>query len=156
MLIEAARRLSASFPSLTVAIGGTGRERGPSAPHRRAARSAGASPRRVLDADLPDLVGAADVFAVPCRSRWLGLEQEGFGIVFMEAAAAGVPQVAGQRGAAEAVEDGVTGLVVARPGDPAAVAGALRELLSDDERRRAMGARARQRAEHPRRLRTRT
>ncbi len=148
VLIEAARRLSASFPSLTVALGGTGRDE---ARLRRIAERPGLPVRllgRVLDSDLPDLVGAADVFAVPCRSRWLGLEQEGFGIVFMEAAAAGVPQVAGDSGgAAEAVEDGVTGLVVARPGDPAAVAGALRELLSDDERRRAMGARARQRAE---------
>ena len=64
----------------------------------------------VSDADLPRLVGAADVFAMLCRNRWLGLEQEGFGIVFLEAAAAGVPQVAGASGGAgEAVEDGVTG-----------------------------------------------
>ena len=33
----------------------------------------------------------ADVFAMLCRNRWLGLEQEGFGIVFLEAAACGVP-----------------------------------------------------------------
>ena len=65
-----------------------------------------------------------------CRNRWLGLEQEGFGIVFLEAAAAGVPQVAGRSGgAAEAVVDGETGLVVADPDDPGRVAEALRRLL---------------------------
>ena len=83
----------------------------------------------VPNADMPDLIAAADVFVMPCRNRWLGLEQEGFGIVFVEAAAAGVPQVAGDSGgAAEAVQDGVTGYVVERPEDPAEVAGALRRI----------------------------
>ena len=46
-----------------------------------------------------------------CRNRWFGLEQEGFGIVFLEAAAAGVPQLAGDSGGShEAVIDGVTGI----------------------------------------------
>ena len=90
---------------------------------------------RVDDHDLPRLVGAADVFAMLCRNRWLGLEQEGVGIVFLEAAAAGVAQVAGRSGGAdEAVIDGQTGLVVADPGDPGAVAHALRRLLVDDGR----------------------
>ena len=62
------------------------------------------------DDDLPSLYGCADVFAMLCRNRWGGLEQEGFGIVFLEAAACGVPQVAGASGgAAEAVVDGETG-----------------------------------------------
>jgi phosphatidylinositol alpha-1,6-mannosyltransferase len=82
-----------------------------------------------------------------CRSRWFGLEQEGFGIVFVEAAAAGVPQVAGDSGgAAEAVEDGVSGLVVRRPQDPVAVADAMRRLLVDEALRQRMGAAARHRA----------
>ena len=66
-----------------------------------------------------------DVFALCCRSRWWGLEQEGFGIVLVEAAAAGVPCVTiGTGGAAEAVVDGETGIVVsdetevARPSRP--------------------------------------
>ena len=42
----------------------------------------------------------ADVMAMMCRNRWLGLEQEGFGIVFLEAASCGVPQVAGESGGA--------------------------------------------------------
>ena len=103
---------------------------------------------RVPDDDLPDLYGCADVFAMLCRSRWGGLEQEGFGIVFLEAAAAGVPQVAGQSGgSAEAVVDGETGLVVGDPGDVDAVTRALGALLDDPSRRAAMGRAARERAE---------
>jgi phosphatidylinositol alpha-1,6-mannosyltransferase len=147
VLIEAARRLVPSFPDLVVAIGGTGREETALAAQ---VRDSGAPVRllgRLDDADKALLLGAADVFAMLCRSRWLGLEQEGFGIVFLEAAAAGVPQVAGDSGgAAEAVEHGVTGLVVRRPEDPAEVALALRELLADPRLRRRMGAAARRRA----------
>ncbi|MFZ1489411.1 MAG: glycosyltransferase, partial [Ilumatobacteraceae bacterium] len=82
-----------------------------------------------------------------CRNRWGGLEQEGFGIVFVEAAASGVAQVAGDSGgAAEAVTDGVTGVVVRQPNDVALVADTIAELLDDDDRRRAMGVAARERA----------
>ena len=85
------------------------------------------------DDDLPSLYACADVFAMLCRNRWGGLEQEGFGIVFLEAAACGVPQVAGASGgAAEAVVDGETGLVVDPPEDVDAVAEALASLLTDD------------------------
>jgi phosphatidylinositol alpha-1,6-mannosyltransferase len=102
---------------------------------------------RVPDNDLPDLYGCADVFAMLCRTRWGGLEQEGFGIVFLEAAACGVPQVAGDSGgAAEAVADGETGVVVGRPSDAGAAAAALAGLLDDPTRSRAMGAAARSRA----------
>ena len=83
-----------------------------------------------------------------CRKRWFGLEQEGFGIVFLEAAAAGVAQIAGDSGgAAEAVEHGAGGLVVEQPDDVEAVADALAALLDDPERRRRLGAEARRRAE---------
>ncbi|MBW3645001.1 MAG: glycosyltransferase, partial [Actinobacteria bacterium] len=111
--------------------------------HRAPVRLLGSVP----DASLPRLYGAADVFASPCRNRWAGLEQEGFGIVFLEAAAAGVPAVAGRSGGTpEAVLDGVTGLVVRRPGDDAEVAEALARLLADPDRRAAMGAAGRRRA----------
>jgi phosphatidylinositol alpha-1,6-mannosyltransferase len=147
VLIDAAGRLAPSYPDLVLAIAGEGRE----LPGLR--RQAAASPvavtllGRVSDADRAALLGAADVFAMPCRNRWVGLEQEGFGIVFLEAAAAGVPQVAGDSGgAAEAVEDGVTGLVVADPDDPGQVAAALRALLADPARRARMGAAGRSRA----------
>ena len=90
--------------------------------------------------------GCADLFAMVCRNRWFGLEQEGFGIVFLEAAACGIPQIAGRSGGAdEAVVHGTTGLVV-DPLDDVAVAGALAELLDDSDKRRAMGEAGRERA----------
>jgi phosphatidylinositol alpha-1,6-mannosyltransferase len=144
VLIAAANRLAPSYPDLAVAIAGDGRELG----HLR--QLAAQSPvrvevlGRVSQEDRAALLGAADVFVMACRNRWLGLEQEGFGIVFLEAAAAGVPQVAGDSGgASEAVLDGETGLVVADPGNPGAVAEALRSLLVDPDRRRRMGLAAR-------------
>jgi phosphatidylinositol alpha-1,6-mannosyltransferase len=148
VLIEAAAELAPRRPDLLVAIGGAGRDRGRL--EKRAA-ALGAPVRflgRVDEADLPDLYGAADVFAMVCRNRWLGLEQEGFGIVFLEAAAAGIPQIAGQSGgSAEAVVDGVTGLVVRDPDEPSQVAAALARLLDDPVLRRRMGAAARRRVE---------
>lgn len=147
VLVEAARRLAPSFPDLVVAVGGAGRQ---AAALAAQVRRTGAPVRllgRLSEGDKAALLGSADLFAMVCRNRWGGLEQEGFGIVFLEAAAAGVPQVAGDSGgAAEAVEDGVTGLVVDRPRDAAAVAAALRRLLADDGLRRQMGEAARRRA----------
>ncbi len=146
VLIEAAGRLAPSFPDLVVAVAGSGREL--EALRHQAARSP-VDVRvlgRVSDEDRAALLGTADVFAMACRNRWFGLEQEGFGIVFLEAAAAGVPQVAGDSGgASEAVLDGETGLIVDDPEDPGAVAEALRSLLVDPERRLRMGRAARAR-----------
>jgi len=148
VLIDAAAQLSGRYPDLTVAIAGRGRDA-----ERLAGRVAEAgAPVRLLggvsDEALPRLVGAADVFAMLCRNRWLGLEQEGFGIVFLEAAAAGVPQVAGASGGAgEAVDDGVTGLLVRRPTEAGDVARAIGRLLGDPALARTMGEAARRRAE---------
>ena len=76
-------------------------------------------------ADLPDFYACADVFALCCRSRWWGLEQEGFGIVLVEAAAAGVPCITiDSGGAGEAVQDGETGLVREVPSRTRATGGA--------------------------------
>ena len=148
VLIEASARLARSgrHPGLSVVIAGSGRDRTRlerlAARRRAPVRLVG----RVPDADLPDFYAAADVFALCCRSRWNGLEQEGFGIVFLEAGAAGVPSVAGDSGgAAEAVTDGVTGLVVARPTDADELARALDRLLSDPALRRRQGEAARSR-----------
>jgi phosphatidylinositol alpha-1,6-mannosyltransferase len=103
---------------------------------------------RVSNDDLPMLYGCADVFTMLCRTRWAGLEQEGFGVVFLEAAACGVPQVAGDSGgAAEAVADGETGIVVRHPDDVDEVVAALDRLLDDDALRARMGRAARRRAE---------
>ncbi len=147
-LIRSAARLGRTEPDLVVAIAGSGRDR------RRLeglVASTGAPVRllgRVPEELLPGLYGAGDVFAMLCRSRWGGLEQEGFGIVFLEAAAAGVPQVAGESGgAAEAVAHERTGLVMGRPDAVAQVACTLSDLLGDRERRTEMGREARRRAE---------
>ncbi|MGH9155230.1 MAG: glycosyltransferase family 4 protein [Acidimicrobiales bacterium] len=146
VLIEAASRLAPSRTGLTVLVGGGGRDR--ARLERLVARTR--APVRFLgpvaDEDLAGLYGAADVFAMLCRDRRGGLE-EGFGIVFLEAAACGVAQVAGASGGvADAVEHGRTGLLVDRPRDPAAVAAALAELVDDPARRAALGQAARQRA----------
>jgi phosphatidylinositol alpha-1,6-mannosyltransferase len=147
VLLRAAGRLAPTHPQLVVAIAGSGRDR------RRleqVARRAGAPARflgRVPEADLPALYGAADVFAMLARSRWGGLEQEGFGIVFLEAAAAGVPQLGGASGGVpEAVLDGRTGLLVDPPGDLEAATSALASLLDDATLRACLGANARRRA----------
>jgi phosphatidylinositol alpha-1,6-mannosyltransferase len=77
---------------------------------------------------------------MPCRTRRGGLDVEGLGMVFLEAAACGLPVVAGTSGGApETVTDGVTGHVV-DPRSPAAVAGVVADLLDDPARARAMGA----------------
>ena len=95
-------------------------------------------------AELPAYYGAGDVFAMPCRSRLGGLDVEGLGIVYLEAAACGLPVVAGRSGGApDAVRDGDTGLVV-DGGSVDAVAGAVSSLLADPARARAMGARGRE------------
>lgn len=93
--------------------------------------------------DLPAVHAAADVFAMPARTRWAGLDVEGLGIVYLEAQASGVPVVAGRSGGApETVRPERTGLVVDGE-QPAAVADAVAGLLADAERRVAMGRAAR-------------
>lgn len=62
---------------------------------------------------MPLVYAAADVFAMPCRTRLWGLEPEALGIVFLEAAASGLPVIVGDSGGApETVVDGCTGHVV--------------------------------------------
>jgi phosphatidylinositol alpha-1,6-mannosyltransferase len=147
VLIEAIAALAERRPRLHLAIAGEGRDR------KRLEKlvEKHAAPvtflGRVADARLPALYGCADLFAMLCRNRWGGLEQEGFGIVFLEAAAAGVPQLAGDSGgASEAVDDGRTGLVVRDPDNAEAVRHALARLIDYEELRVRMGVTARQRA----------
>ncbi|MFA5884791.1 MAG: glycosyltransferase family 4 protein [Acidimicrobiia bacterium] len=133
-------------PDVQVAIAGGGRDRERLDRHAERLGPRAHMLGRVSDADLPALYGCADVFAMLCRDRWGGLEAEGFGIVFVEAGACGVPSVAGHSGGShEAVVDGETGFVV-EPRDVVAVRGALDRLLRDDARRERMGAAARARA----------
>ena len=104
-------------------------------------------PGRVAWDALPASHAALDVFAMPCRTRWGGLDVEGLGIVYLEAQASGVPAVAGRSGGApEAVVDGITGTVVDGD-DPRAIVGALDHWLSDPAARTAAGQAGRREAE---------
>jgi phosphatidylinositol alpha-1,6-mannosyltransferase len=150
--IRAVARMHPTYPDLVLAIGGGGRDE---ARLRKLAAELGAPVRflgRIPNDDLPRVHGCADIFAMLCRNRWGGLEQEGFGIVFVEAAAAGVVQVAGDSGgAAEAVADGETGIVIRRPDHAetavSATVAAFTRLLEDADLRGRMADASRQRAE---------
>jgi glycosyltransferase involved in cell wall biosynthesis len=109
---------------------------------------------RATDEELPDLYRACDVYVMPSRG-------EGFGYVFLEALATGLPVVAGNvDGSGEALADGELGLMV-DPGDPEAVAAAMRAHLEgrsppelrDVARLRAEVERRFGRATHPERVR---
>jgi len=135
-LIRASARLRADFPALHVAIGGDGRDR---ARLEKLARSTDAPVTflgRVPDEQLAPWLASSDLMVMDCRSRWLGLEQEGFGIVFVEAMSCAVAQVAGRSGGShEAVLDGVTGLVLDGSRRVRALVDAMGELLGDEGRR---------------------
>ncbi len=95
------------------------------------------------DADLPALYHLADLFVLPASHS-----SEAFGLVQVEAMAAGVPVVCTELGTGTSYvnQDGVTGRVVP-PRDPAALAAAISELLADPAKRAAMSVAARARVE---------
>ncbi len=102
---------------------------------------------QVSEEDLPRHYAVGDVFAMPCRSRLGGLEVEGWGNVFIEASACGLPIVVGDSGGArETVRDGETGSLVDGR-DVGQVASAVADLLDDPGRAAQMGAAGRARVE---------
>ena len=99
---------------------------------------------RIQYDQLPEYICAGDVFAMPSRSRFFGLEVEGLGIVYLEASACGLPVIAGASGGApDAVLDGVTGFVVDGQ-DNQEIATAAIALLSDLDQAKKMGAAGRE------------
>jgi len=98
-LIRASAQLRDEFPHLRVILGGDGRDR---ARLERLAKAC--APVTFLghvdDALQPQWIAACDLMVMDCRSRWLGLEQEGFGIVFIEAAACALDKSPDVRGEA--------------------------------------------------------
>jgi phosphatidylinositol alpha-1,6-mannosyltransferase len=137
-LIEAAASLDREVQLLFVGKGRTEDRL------RRKAEAAGVHARFEVDVPWSDLAGLyqqMDVFCMPCKSRWGGLEVEGLGLVFLEAAATGVPVLAGDSGGSpETVLPGETGFVVS---DVDAIVEGLEILLSDPVRARQMGAEGR-------------
>lgn len=146
-LIEAAGLLRGAHPELRVVIAGSGRDEGRLG---RIIRKRGASVQmlgRVPEEDLPYLLGASDAFAMLCRNRWGGLEQEGFGIVFLEASSCEVPVIAGYSGGStEAVSHEKTGFIVYQPRSPRKTAEAISMLMTNESLRLEMGRLGRSRA----------
>lgn len=94
--------------------------------------------------ELPMYLCVGDIFAMPSRSRLMGLEVEGLGIVYLEASACGLPVLAGNSGGApDAVKQGETGLVVSGT-DGAQIAAAAIELLNNPDSAQKMGIAGRQ------------
>ena len=131
-LLEAARLLLDRALDVHVLLAGDG----PWRPRYEAlARELGLQGRAHFLGDRPDvpaLLGAADVLALPSL-------HEGFGLALVEALACGVPVVASRTGPIpELVREGETGFLI-EPGNAAELAASLAVLLRDDGRRREMG-----------------
>lgn len=142
-VLRAVARLRARGHDVAVVVGGGGEER-PALERLAVELELGDAVRFlgiVPEGEKARFYQACDVFALP--SVRAGLMIEGFGIVFLEAAASGVPTIAGSSGGErDAVVDGTTGFVV-DGGDLDAVADALETLVVDGERRARMAAASR-------------
>lgn len=94
---------------------------------------------KVSHIDLPAYISLGEIFAMPVRSRFFGLEVEGLGIVYLEASACGLPVIAGNSGGApDAVLKDVTGLIVDGTSSDE-IADAICKLLDDPIRAKQMG-----------------
>jgi phosphatidylinositol alpha-1,6-mannosyltransferase len=142
-VIAAATELKKKGTDVAVLIVGSGRTE---ARLRKLAAESGVDVRFEIDVpwkELADLYRSMDVFCMPCRSRWGGLEVEGLGLVFLEAAAAGLPVLAGSSGGSpETVIPGKTGFVVDSVAD---IVEGLEIILADPENAHEMGAKGRRR-----------
>jgi phosphatidylinositol alpha-1,6-mannosyltransferase len=99
---------------------------------------------RIQYKELPMYICAGNIFAMPSRSRLMGLEVEGLGIVYLEASACGLPVLAGNSGGApDAVVQNKTGLIVDGT-DNKQIASAAIELLTNVESSQKMGLAGRQ------------
>jgi phosphatidylinositol alpha-1,6-mannosyltransferase len=129
------------FPALRYRVGGQGPDR---ENLEALARQLGVSEAVeflgfIRDDELPELYRSASIFVMPAREEVEAPSVEGFGIVYLEASASGLPVVAASSGGAvEAVRHGETGLLIP-PDDPAQLNEALGRLLRDPELRRRMG-----------------
>jgi phosphatidylinositol alpha-1,6-mannosyltransferase len=140
-------RLATEFPDLGYAIAGSGPTRAALSAEveRRGLKERVRFLGEVPDEDLPALYCTACLYLG--LSRELPLQVEGFGLSLVEASACGVPVVACRSGGIpDAVQDGVTGLLV-EPGNVEAATQAVRQVLSDEDLARKLGAGGRQEVE---------
>jgi glycosyltransferase involved in cell wall biosynthesis len=141
-LVRATEILRRRIPDVNVVIAGDGPERGRLARlvHSLDLTSSIRLPGQISFQALVESYATSDVFCLPSL-------QEGFGLVYLEAMAAGLPIVACRDTAAEElIQDGVNGLLVSQR-DENALAEALARLLEDAQSRHSMGAEGRARVD---------
>jgi phosphatidyl-myo-inositol dimannoside synthase len=147
-LVKAWPEVMRRFPSALLLLVGDGRYRPQvqKLADRRGIAASVLSIGAVTWEEVPSYMDAGDVFALPCRTRRMGLEAEAFGIAFLEAQACGLPVLIGMSGGApEALMSPGSGVVV-DPNDVRQVGRALIEILAEG-RTRDMSAVTRRMAE---------
>lgn len=148
MVIQALPRIRQSIPQAKYVMVGTGEEL---AALTTMAQDLGVQDSVVFAGSVPDqelaaYYAACDVFIMP--NRQIGGDIEGFGIVYLEAGAAGKPVIGGKSGGTDdAIVDGVTGIRV-DGNSGVEIANAVIDLLSTPDKAKTMGARGRQRVEN--------
>jgi len=147
-VIKCLPRLCDTIPELIYVVVGNGPERGRL---ERLAQELGVSERvvfagRVRGEELPLFYAACDIFIMPSRSARERWDMEGYGLVFLEAGACGKPVIGGQgSGTEDAIEDGVTGLLI-DPQDEDQIIEAILRILNDPPFARRLGENGRRKA----------
>ena len=138
--IDAFERVAAARADATLVVAGDGPDRGLIDRATPKARARMRMLGSVAHEDLPDLYASADVFVAPATG------QESFGIVLIEAMAAGTPVVASDIPGYRSVARGGLDARMVRPGDAAALAAAVEDVLADPTAAGVMSAAGRERA----------
>jgi phosphatidyl-myo-inositol alpha-mannosyltransferase len=140
VMVEAFRRLVAEWPDALLVVAGDGRDRGAVRDLRPEVRTRVVMLGDVAHANLPPFHAACEVFCAPATGR------ESFGIVLVEAMAAGLPVVASDiPGYRDVAREGIEAILVP-PRDPGTVASALGRVLGNKDLAAALGAAGRERA----------